>query len=87
MLGSNPCVLPGLPFPPNINTALDLRPGDSQLWEPWEVTQKDSRFLHLEDASTDAVYRKPKEKMLFVYEKTLEAWKEYRDMVSKEPAE
>lgn len=47
----------------------------------------DILVLHLEDASTDAVYRKPKEKMLFVYEKTLEAWKEYRDMVSKEPAE
>ena len=33
----------------------------------------DILVLHLEDASTNAVYRKPKEKMLFVYEKTLEA--------------
>lgn len=44
----------------------------------------DILVVHLEDASTDMAYKIEKEKWLFIYQKRIETWKEYLELVNKE---
>lgn len=44
----------------------------------------DILVLHLEDASIKDAYKKEKERLLFIYKKRIETWKEYLETVNRE---